>query len=477
MNWLKRRDHGVDQRALPESAPGLPQTSHAELHESQRLADTPNPDYLRSRQKLYRQLIQRLDLPTLHVLDLQTLRAELRRLIAQMLQETPYPLNQQELESVAVDVEHEVLGLGPLERLLADPTVSDILVNRPDQVYVERSGRLELTPARFDDHGHILRVIERIVSKMGRRIDESSPMVDARLSDGSRVNAIIPPLAVDGPVLSIRKFPGRPLTVDDLLKAGSLTPEMAHLLAAMVRAKLNILIAGGTGTGKTTTLNVLSAFIPAHERIVTIEDAAELQLQQPHVIRLETRPPNAESRGEVTQRALVRNALRMRPDRIILGEVRGEETFDMLQAMNTGHEGSMATVHANSPRDALMRLENMMALASVPMDSRAVRQQMASALAAVVQIQRYSDGRRRVVSLCEITGMEGDVVTTQEIFRFERSGVNAQGVVLGHFRATGIRPQFHDRLEAYGQTVPADIYDPTRIYQTGPSGHFESGTH
>ena len=477
MNWLKRKDQWADQRALPAFETDSTQPSHPENHPSPGVTQTLNPDYLRSRQKLYRQLIQRLDLPTLHALDLQTLRSDLRRLIAQMLQESPYPLNQQELELVAVDVEHEVLGLGPLERLLADPTVSDILVNRPDQVYVERSGRLELTPARFDDHRHILRVIERIVSKMGRRIDESSPMVDARLGDGSRVNAIIPPLAVDGPVLSIRKFPSRPMSVDDLLRAGSLTPEMAHLLAAMVRAKLNILIAGGTGTGKTTTLNVLSSFIPANERIVTIEDAAELQLQQPHVIRLETRPPNAESRGEVTQRALVRNALRMRPDRIILGEVRGEETFDMLQAMNTGHEGSMATVHANSPRDALMRLENMMALANVPMNSRAVRQQMASALTAVVQIQRYSDGRRRVVSLCEITGMEGDVLTTQEIFRFDRTGVNAQGVVLGQFRATGIRPQFQDRLEAYGQTVPADIYDPTCIYHTGPSGQLESGLH
>lgn len=375
------------------------------------------------------------------------------------------PFNAQEKRQVAADIEHEVMGLGPLEPLLADPTISDILVNNCRQCYVERAGKLELTNVTFDDDRHLLKIIDKIVSRIGRRVDESSPMVDARLQDGSRVNAIIPPLALDGPVLSIRKFSRVPLKMDNLLAFGTLTPEIAELLAAMVHSKLNILISGGTGSGKTTTLNILSSYIPATERIVTIEDAAELQMQQPHVVRLETRPPNIEGKGEVNQRALVRNALRMRPDRIILGEVRGGEAFDMLQAMNTGHEGSMATVHANTARDALMRIENMIGMAAMQMPPRAARQQIASALSAVIQIQRLSDGRRKLISLSEVTGMEGDTLTMQDIFVFQQTGIDGpSGMVTGQFRATGVRPKFQDRLRAFGQNVGDDIYDPTRVY-------------
>ena len=418
--------------------------------------------YAQLRHELYRRLLERLDLQALGALEPARLREELRNLVDRMIGEAGLPFNSQERRQVVTDIEHEVMGLGPLEPLLADASISDILVNRPHEVYVERAGRLELTATRFDDERHLLRIIERIVSRVGRRVDEASPMVDARLPDGSRVNAIIPPLALDGPALSIRKFSRVPLAVDDLVRLGTLALAMAALLRAMVRARLNLLISGGTGSGKTTTLNVLSAFIPGRERIVTIEDAAELQLQQPHVVRLETRPPNVEGRGEVAQRALVRNALRMRPDRIILGEVRGEEAFDMLQAMNTGHEGSMATVHANSPRDALVRVENMVGMAGAQLAARTARQQIASALTAVLQVQRLADGRRKLVSLAEVTGMEGDVLTMQELFVFEQSGVEEDGQVSGRLRATGVRPRFQDRLRAWGQHLPEDLYDPQR---------------
>ena len=418
------------------------------------------PAYVELKGELYRRLLERIDLDALRALDPSRLREELRTLIERLIQESSLPLNAREQRQVAIDIEHEVMGLGPLEPLLADAGISDILVNGPQEVWIERGGRLEHTPVRFDDERHLLRIIDRIVSRVGRRVDEASPMVDARLPDGSRVNAIIPPLALDSPVLSIRKFSRVPLRMDRLVALGTLSAEVALLLQAMVRARLSILISGGTGSGKTTMLNILSGFIPSQERIVTIEDAAELQLQQPHVVRLETRPPNVEGRGEVTQRALVRNALRMRPDRIILGEVRGDEAFDMLQAMNTGHDGSMATVHANSPRDALLRVENMIGMAGLHMSARAARQQIASALTAVLQVQRLSDGRRRIVALSEITGMEGEVVTMQDLFVFEQTGVDEQGQVLGRHRATGVRPQFQGRLDAQGERLPDDLYEP-----------------
>ncbi len=423
--------------------------------------------YVQLKSALYHKLLERVDLDALAVLDPKRLADELRTLVERLIHEGAMPFNAQEKRQVVTDIEHEVMGLGPLEPLLQDSTISDILVNGSKQCYVERAGRLVLTDVTFDDDRHLLKIIDKIVSRIGRRVDESSPMVDARLQDGSRVNAIIPPLALDGPVLSIRKFAKIPLKMDNLLKFGTLTPELAALLEAMVRSKLNLLISGGTGSGKTTTLNILSSYIAASERVVTIEDAAELQMQQPHVVRLETRPPNIEGKGEINQRALVRNALRMRPDRIILGEVRGAEAFDMLQAMNTGHEGSMATVHANTARDALMRVENMIGMAGTPLPARAARQQISSALSAVIQIQRLADGRRKLMSLTELTGMEGETLTMQDIFVFEQTGVDAEGMVTGQFRATGVRPKFQDRLRSFGQNVSDDIYDPSRVYHVG----------
>ncbi|HEX7648525.1 MAG TPA: CpaF family protein, partial [Noviherbaspirillum sp.] len=364
------------------------------------------------------------------------------------------------------DIQHEMFGFGPLELLMADPAVSDILVNRYDRIYVERGGRLELTNVSFTDEKHLLRIIDKMVSLVGRRIDESSPLVDARLPDGSRVNAVIPPIALDGPALSIRRFAHIPLRMDNLVhELKSLTPEMAVLLEGLCKAKVNMLISGGTGAGKTTLLNILSGYIPESERIVTIEDAAELQLQQPHVVRLETRPANTEGKGEITQRTLVRNALRMRPDRIVIGEVRGAESVDMLQAMNTGHEGSLTTIHANSPRDALARLENMIGMADLNLPHKVARQQIASAITVVVQVLRLIDGKRKVVSVQEITGMEGDVVTMQEIFAFRQTGIGPEGEVLGHFQATGIRPKFAERLHAFGVSLPDTMFDPTRLYR------------
>jgi pilus assembly protein CpaF len=357
-----------------------------------------------------------------------------------------------------------VLGLGPLEPLLLDATISDILVNTHRQVYVERRGQLELTDTHFANEAHLRKIIDRIVSRVGRRVDESSPMVDARLPDGSRVNAIIPPLAIDGSLLSIRRFSVKPLKMHDLVGYKSLTPEMAEIIAGLVKGKCSILISGGTGSGKTTLLNIMSGFIPSSERIITIEDAAELQLQQPHVVRLETRPPNVEGKGEISQRALVRNSLRMRPDRVIIGEVRGGEALDMLQAMNTGHEGSMATVHANTPRDALGRVENMVNMAGLNLPIKAVRQQISSAIWIVIQALRLTDGKRKVTSIQEITGMEGDIITMQEIFTFEQTGMSADGTVQGHFRATGIRPKFAERLKKYGIPLREDLFDPSRRY-------------
>jgi pilus assembly protein CpaF len=409
--------------------------------------------------RLHRALINRMDLSKLAALTPDQVNAEVSRLAETVLAQEAMPLSTSERERLVNDVQHELFGLGPLEPLLADSTISDILVNSFGKIYIERRGKLELSDVAFKDDEHLMRVIERIVSTVGRRIDESSPMVDARLKDGSRVNAIIPPLAIDGPVLSIRRFGAEPLRMAQLIENNALTKDIADMLEMCVNARLNILISGGTGAGKTTLLNSLSAYIPVNERIVTIEDSAELQLQQPHVVRLETRPPNIEGKGEVTQRELVRNSLRMRPDRIVIGEVRGGEAIDMLQAMNTGHDGSLTTVHANTPRDALARLETMIQMTGMSLSERAMRQQIASALDLVVQVARLSDGTRRVTSISEITGMEGDTITMQEIFQYERTGIGPQGQVLGRFRPTGIRPRFADKLKACGLQMPRVFFE------------------
>ncbi|HEY0380258.1 MAG TPA: CpaF family protein [Pyrinomonadaceae bacterium] len=406
--------------------------------------------YQEMKSRLHRALINRMDLTKLGAMAPEQLHAEVSRLAESVLAAEAMPLSAAERERLVGEVRHELFGLGPLEPLLGDPTISDILVNSHRKIYIERRGKLEATDVAFKDDEHLMRVIERIVSSVGRRIDESSPMVDARLADGSRVNAIIPPLAIDGPVLSIRRFGAEPLRMSALIENRALTREIAEMMEMCVRARLNLLISGGTGAGKTTLLNALSAYIPEDERIVTIEDSAELQLQQPHVVRLETRPPNIEGRGEVTQRDLVRNALRMRPDRIVIGEVRGGEAIDMLQAMNTGHDGSLTTIHANTPRDALSRLETMIQMTGMRLSERAMRQQVASALDLVLQVARLSDGTRRVTSISEITGMEGETITMQEIFQFERTGIDPNGKVIGRFRPTGIRPRFAEKLKAYG---------------------------
>jgi pilus assembly protein CpaF len=409
--------------------------------------------------RLHRALINRMDLTKLSTLAPEQLHGEVSRLAESVLALEAMPLSATERERVIKEVQHELFGLGPLEPLLADPTVSDILVNSYSRIYIERRGKLERTNVAFKDDEHLMRVIERIVSSVGRRIDESSPMVDARLADGSRVNAIIPPLSIDGPVLSIRRFGAEPLRMNSLIENRALTREIADMLEMCVKARLNVLISGGTGAGKTTLLNALSAYIPEDERIVTIEDSAELQLQQPHVVRLETRPPNIEARGEVTQRDLVRNALRMRPDRIVIGEVRGGEAIDMLQAMNTGHDGSLTTIHANTPRDALARIETMIQMTGMRLSDRAMRQQVASALDLVVQAARLSDGSRRITSISEITGMEGETITMQEIFLYERTGMDREGKVIGRFRTTGIRPRFSERLKACGMTLPRMLFE------------------
>jgi pilus assembly protein CpaF len=409
--------------------------------------------------RLHRTLINRMDLTKLSSLTQEQVHDEVARLAENVLAQEAMPLSASEREKLVNDVQHELFGLGPLEPLLTDPTISDILVNRHNKIYIERRGKIEVTNVTFKDDEHLMRVIERIVSSVGRRIDESSPMVDARLQDGSRVNAIIPPLAIDGPVLSIRRFGSEPLKMTALIENNALTKDISDMLQMCVSARLNVLISGGTGAGKTTLLNALSAYIPEDERIVTIEDSAELQLQQPHTVRLETRPPNIEGRGEVTQRDLVKNALRMRPDRIVIGEVRGGEAIDMLQAMNTGHDGSLTTIHANTPRDALARLETMIQMTGMRLSDRAMRQQVASAINLVLQVARLSDGSRRVTSISEITGMEGETITMQEIFLYERSGVDKDGKVIGKFRPTGIRPRFAERLKACGLQLPRVFFE------------------
>ena len=408
---------------------------------------------------IHRKLIQKLNLERLNEVNREEVRREVGQILEGLVIGESTPMNLQERERLAQEILDEVFGLGPLEPLLADPTVSDILVNTHKRVYVERRGMLEQTSVQFRDDAHLTSIIDRIVSAIGRRVDESSPMVDARLADGSRVNAIIPPLAVDGPCLSIRRFGRDRLTADELLKNNSLTAPMLELLQGCVKARLNILISGGTGAGKTTFLNVLSSYISNRERIVTIEDAAELQLHQDHVVRLETRPPNIEGKGAIQQRQLVINSLRMRPDRIIVGEVRSEEALDMLQAMNTGHDGSLTTVHANTPRDALSRLETMVAMANLNLPEAAIRRQIASAIDVVVQVTRLSDGTRKVVSVAEITGMEGDVVTMQDIFVFRKRGIRESGEVLGEFQATGIRPKFAERLIVTGIQLPISMFE------------------
>jgi pilus assembly protein CpaF len=412
--------------------------------------------------RFHQRLLDMLNLTVLDKVSMDELRREVGAVVRELLVEDAIALNSKEYNQLVEEILDEVLGLGPLEPLLKDDTVSDILVNTCAQVFVERSGRLEATPVRFKDDRHLLRIIDKIVSRVGRRVDESQPWVDARLPDGSRVNAIIPPCAVDGPLLSIRKFAKMPYTIERLVKNDTITEGMVELLKGAVHCKLNILISGGTGSGKTTFLNALSSFISDKDRIVTIEDAAELQLQQTHVARMETRPPNMEGKGSVAQRDLLRNALRMRPDRIIVGEVRGGEVLDMLQAMNTGHEGSMTTIHANTARDALTRLEQMIGMTGFTLPERTMRAQIASALHVVVQLGRLSDGRRRLLSIQEITGVEGDIITMQEIFRFARTGVDLQGNVQGHFEATGIRPRFAERLETWGIRLPVDMFNPHR---------------
>jgi pilus assembly protein CpaF len=416
--------------------------------------------------RIHLKLLDKFDLAALETLAPEDLRREISVMVEKLLDEEQAAINDSERGSLIRDIQHEMLGFGPLELLMADPAVSDILVNTYSQVYVERRGRLELSNVTFTDEKHLLRIIDKIVSFVGRRIDESSPMVDARLPDGSRVNAVIPPVAIDGPMMSIRRFAHIPLKMENLIgELKALTPEMGLMLEGLIKSKVNMLISGGTGAGKTTLLNILSGYIPETERVVTIEDAAELQMQQPHVVRMETRPPNIEGKGEVNARALVRNALRMRPDRIVIGEVRGGEAFDMLQAMNTGHEGSLTTIHANTPRDALSRLENMVGMANLNLPHRAARQQIASAIGVIVQGLRLIDGRRKITSIQEITGMEGEIITMQEIFAYRQTGISRDGQVEGHFQATGVRPKFASCLHAFGIELPDTMFDPTRHYQ------------
>jgi pilus assembly protein CpaF len=448
-----------------------PTPADAPVAETPRPAPPPMPappsaeaQLLDVKLKLHAQLIEELDLSKLERLDDQELRRQVLSLVADFARAERLVLNATELEALGGSVFDEMTGLGPIEPLLKDDTVNDILINGPFQVYVERRGELEPTPVRFRDNDHLLRIVNRIVASVGRRIDESQPMVDARLPDGSRVNAAIAPVAIDGACVSIRKFSKKPYTLDRLVEVGAMPPCVADFLHGAVKCRVSTVISGGTGSGKTTLLNALSAAISHKERLITIEDAAELQLQQPHVVRMETRPPNIEGKGEIRQRELVKNALRMRPDRVILGEVRSEEAFDMLQAMNTGHEGSMATIHANTPRDAVTRLEQMVAMGGMKLSPEAVRGQIAAAVGLIVQVMRLSDGKRRVTSVAEIVGMEGQVVQMQEIFAFHRTHTTAEGVVHGEFRATGLRPRCLEEMSRRGIAYDVANLDPSRVY-------------
>jgi len=455
---LKNASFLDSSRNLAEAAPHPP-------------ADPASPGGLRDdsfyqiKQKIHNRLIEEANLAALDTMSAAEIQASVASVVNAYLDEEKILLNADETRALVEEIRDELTGLGPLEPFFKDPTVSDVLVNTYKNIYVERRGLLYKTKGRFSDNAHLRNIIDRIISRVGRRIDESMPMVDARLPDGSRVNAIIPPLAIDGPILSIRRFAVIPLKIEDLVNGKTITPEIATFLAGCVKAKLNIMISGGTGSGKTTLLNVLSAFIPNNERIITIEDSAELQLQQEHVVRLETRTASIEGTGTVTQRDLVRNSLRMRPDRIIIGEVRGPEAFDMLQAMNTGHEGSLTTIHANAPRDSLTRLESMILMTGANLPEKAMRFMISSALDLIIQVSRFTDGSRKVVSLCEVVGTEGDVVTLQDIFVYEKRGIDKEGKVLGGFRATGIRPKFTDKLEMAGIEVPEDLFITTKSYE------------
>jgi len=424
-------------------------------------------DYFELKTRIHDRLLDLIDLTLIDSLDQNLVKSQIRSLVQRVLEEQDcrVPLNLTERENLFTEIEDEVLGLGPLEPFLKDDTISDVLVNTYNQIFIERFGKLEITESRFKDDTHLMRIIDKIVSSVGRRIDESSPMVDARLSDGSRVNVIIPPLAIDGPILSVRRFGKDPLLLKDLILLKSFTKEIGEVVKGVVKARLNVLISGGTGSGKTTLLNCLSQFIPEEERIVTIEDAAELQLKQEHLVRMETRPSNIEGKGEVTSRDLVRNSLRMRPDRIIVGEVRGAEAFDMLQAMNTGHEGSITTIHSNSSRDALMRLESMVAMANLEISNEFMRRFIASAIDLIIQISRFPDGTRKIISIHEITGMEGNIITMQEIFSFRQTGMDEEGKIKGHFRFHGVRPRFIDKFAVAGISVPRDIFDPEKVFE------------
>ena len=445
----------------PETRPMATATTHISPAATASVSKTQGVRLDEIKTHIHQEILSLMDWQRMESMPPDRLRSELKALTEELIATNKLALNETERRLIIQAIQNEMLGLGPIEPLLSDPTVSDILVNGPFQVYAERHGKIVHTEVQFDNEAHLLRVIDRIVSRIGRRVDEMSPMVDARLPDGSRVNAVIPPLSIDGPLLSIRRFAVVPFSVHDLINMGTLTAGMAELIQGLVRARLNVLVSGGTGSGKTTLLNVMSASIPGDERIITIEDAAELQLQQPHVVRMETRPPNIEGKGEISQRDLLRNSLRMRPDRIIMGEVRGGEVLDMLQAMNTGHDGSMTTIHANSARDALTRLEHMLGMAGLKAESRALRQQIGAALSVVIQVSRLSDGQRKITSLQEITGIEGDVISMQEIFRFEQTGLDPDGRVQGEFLATGIRPKFAQRLVTRGIALSDKLFEPT----------------
>jgi pilus assembly protein CpaF len=463
----RRITAGEPLPAVQERAPDrISPTVLADAPEAAAPVAPPNPllsdKLLDAKVRLHRKLIEEINLSALEKLPEDEIRSHIQELVSQYVLAERLALNTEELNDFVSEILDEMTGLGPLEPLLKDATVNDILINGNECVYVERQGILEPTGVRFKDEAHLLRIINKIVSAVGRRVDESHPMCDARLQDGSRVNVAVRPVAIDGPLMSIRKFSKKPFNLNRLIDVGALRPQMAELLAAAVKARITLIISGGTGSGKTTMLNALSAFISEKERLLTIEDAAELQLQQPHVGRMETRPPNIEGKGEIRQRDLVKNALRMRPDRVILGECRGEEAFDMLQAMNTGHEGSMATVHANSPRDAISRLEQMIGMAGLPMTIASIRGQIAAAIRVIVQLSRLSDGKRRVMSIAEITGLEGDIIQMQEIFKFVRTGTAPDGSVEGHFQATGVRPRFLAELIALGVKLPGSYFDPTQ---------------
>jgi pilus assembly protein CpaF len=452
-HWMAIKKNGV---VIPGPAAGAMAFGELALRNSGTATDADTYQELKSR--IHRKLIDRMDLSTVSEISPEQLSGIIKTVVEGLITAEGIPLTLTERERLIVEIQHETMGLGPLEPLLQDPEISDIMVNGPGRVYVEKHGKLQRTDVTFKDDDHLMAIIERIVSKVGRRVDESSPLVDARLPDGSRVNVIIPPLALDGPSMSIRRFGTDPLRMENLVANRSLTEEMAKTFDAMVRARLNILVSGGTGAGKTTLLNILTASVPEDERIVTIEDSAELILQQEHVVRLETRPPNIEGKGTVTQRDLVRNALRMRPDRIIVGEVRGGEAMDMLQAMNTGHDGSISTIHSNSPRDALSRLETMVLMAGFELPAKAIREQVSSALNAIIQVARMSDGTRKIVKVSEVTGMEGEVVVMQDIFVFDKQGLDPEGRVVGQFRPTGVRPKFLDIIHTAGIHLGTDIF-------------------